>query len=195
VTGPGRNYEDTINCPPRIRSGSVYKPKYGRERQMDWICEKGSRAMCERPPRWSFQFRAKWILRARNGGFMLAERSFSSRTRPRMSRIRHCVECPNCRTRYLLSFRRYGNGAYLVSTLIGSVEEYALYCSCTGAGVVRWKSRETKACQVSKEAFDRGYRSPEEIFPISEVPKSPRQFHISAYSGDWGSIGRRKQSY
>jgi hypothetical protein len=76
------------------------------------------------------------------------------------------VECPNCRTRYLLSFRQYANGAHLVCTLIGSGEEYALYCSCYGAGIVRWKSRETKAYQVSKSAYERGYGSPEEIFSM-----------------------------
>ena len=87
-----------------------------------------------------------------------------------MSRIRHCVECPACRTRYLLSFRRYANGACLVSTLTGSIEEYALYCSCNRAGVVRCKSRETKPYQVSKLAYDRGYGGPNEIFRMNEEP-------------------------
>jgi hypothetical protein len=111
-----------------------------------------------------------------------------------MSRIRHCVECPNCRTRYLLSFRRYGNGSYLVSTLIGSFEEYSLYCSCTGAGVVRWKSRETKAYQVSKLAYDRGYGGPDEIFPMHGDQNNLRPFTVSGHLG-WSSMGRRKQSF
>ena len=111
-----------------------------------------------------------------------------------MSRIRHCVECPNCRTRYLLSFRRYANGSYLVSTLIGSVEEYALYCSCIGAGVVPCKSRETKAYQVSKLAYDRGYGSPEEIFLINRDFKNHRVLDVGDYLGGLRPMGPRKQS-
>jgi hypothetical protein len=111
-----------------------------------------------------------------------------------MSRIRHCVECPNCRTRYLLSFRRFGNGSYLVSMLIGSVEEYALYCSCIGAGVVRWKSRETKAYQVSKQAYDRGYGSPDEISLMNRDFKDHRALGVGGYLGRLSSMGPRKQS-
>ena len=45
-----------------------------------------------------------------------------------MPRIRHCVECPNCRTRYLIAFTPYSNGAYLIPTAEDSKEEYTLYC-------------------------------------------------------------------
>jgi hypothetical protein len=84
-----------------------------------------------------------------------------------MSRIRHCVECPRCLTRYLIGFSPYRNGSYLVATLNGSAEEYALYCCCRGLPVVTpWRWRETKACEVSHEAYDRGYGTPEEIVPV-----------------------------
>ncbi|HZD09509.1 MAG TPA: hypothetical protein VE176_14735, partial [Candidatus Limnocylindrales bacterium] len=43
-----------------------------------------------------------------------------------MLRIRHCVECPKCLTRYLIAFSPYSNGSYLVPTVYGSSEEYIL---------------------------------------------------------------------
>ena len=45
-------------------------------------------------------------------------------------RIRHCVECPKCLTQYLVGFSPYSNGSYLVPSVVGSSEEYTLYCSC-----------------------------------------------------------------
>jgi hypothetical protein len=82
-----------------------------------------------------------------------------------------------------------------VSTLSGSVEEYALYCSCIGAGVVRWKSRETKAYQVSKPAYDRGYGSPDEIFPMFRKSETSRPFNASGILGGWIGMRRRKKSF
>jgi len=88
---------------------------------------------------------------------------------PLMSRIRHCVECPKCLTRYLVAFSPYGNGSYLVPARQDSSEEYALYCCCGGFPIVNsWKWREAKACAVSLEAYERGYGTPEEIFPVTD---------------------------
>jgi hypothetical protein len=89
-----------------------------------------------------------------------------------MSRIRHCVECPKCLTRYLIPFSPYRNGSYLIRTIDGCSDEYALYCSCrksTAASVWRWN--EVQTCAVSNAAYDRGYGTPEEIVPIRDRPQ------------------------
>jgi len=36
-------------------------------------------------------------------------------------RIRRCLECPKCHTRYLLGFSPYSNGSYVVSVGAGSL--------------------------------------------------------------------------
>jgi hypothetical protein len=41
-------------------------------------------------------------------------------------RIRHCVECPKCGTRYLLGHSQYGNGSYLAVQHLGRSEEYTM---------------------------------------------------------------------
>jgi hypothetical protein len=95
-------------------------------------------------------------------------------------RIRHCVECPKCLTRYLIAFSPYSNGSFLVPTVYGSSEEYILYCCCRGLPVVSpWRWGETKAYEVSHEAYDRGYGTPEEILPLTNQP--PWSFDISRY--------------
>lgn len=92
-----------------------------------------------------------------------------------MPRIRHCVQCPKCLTRYLVPFSPYCNGSYLIPTVEGSLEEYALYCSCGRGSVASlWRWNEVKACEVSKAAYDRGYGTPEEIVPISNQPQDTR---------------------
>lgn len=82
-------------------------------------------------------------------------------------RIRHCVECPRCLTRYLVGFSPYGNKSYLVPNVSGSSEEYTLYCSCGGRSVAsRWGSVDVKTCAVSKVAYTRGYGTPEEVMTM-----------------------------
>jgi len=77
-------------------------------------------------------------------------------------RIRHCLECPNCGTRYLIGLSPYGNGAYVVSSLAGQAEEHTLYCSCGRPGITcRWSDLGCYA--VSNGAYDRGYGRPDEI--------------------------------
>src|SRR5215469_2591148 len=94
-----------------------------------------------------------------------------------MLRIRHCVECPKCFTRYIVSFSPYRNGSYLITT-DGSSEEYALHCSCSRASAMnRW--RKVKACAVSKEAYDRGYGAPDEITPIPNELRAGVQWPLN----------------
>lgn len=88
-----------------------------------------------------------------------------------MPRIRHCVECPNCRTRYLIAFSPYSNGAYLVPLVDGSRDEYILYCCCgNGFTPNRWTWRAVKPCEVSKTAYDRGYGTADEILLVHQEP-------------------------
>src|SRR5450631_1538229 len=83
------------------------------------------------------------------------------------SRVRHCVECPKCCTRYLAGFSPYRNGSYLVPIAKGYWEEWILYCSC---GVPphssRWNWDELKLYVVNNQAHHRGYGGPEDILCI-----------------------------
>ena len=80
------------------------------------------------------------------------------------TRIRHCVSCPHCHTRYLIGFSPYENGSYLASTTEGRFEEYVLYCSCREFPVPsRWTGNEIRTCEVSNSAYRRGYGSPDEV--------------------------------
>lgn len=109
-----------------------------------------------------------------------------------MSRIRHCVECPKCLTRYLIPFSPYRNGSYLIQTVEGSSEEYALYCACrkgTVASLCRWS--EVKSCEVSNAAYDRGYGTPEEIVPINQ-PQDEWSVDVSKYLNNLKSIERQR---
>lgn|ERR1700727_1379526 len=97
-------------------------------------------------------------------------------------RIRHCVECPKCLTRYLLAFSPYRNGSFLVPTFAGSAEEYTLYCSCrTPAIASRWKSDEMKRYEVSKEAHHRGYGSQEEVCLVNVTHALASSFDVAQY--------------
>lgn len=105
-----------------------------------------------------------------------------------MPRIRHCVECPNCRTRYLIAFNPYSNGAHISPMADGTREEYILHCCCqSGTGASRWKWREVRACEVSKAAYDRGYGTVDEIFMIEPAPRQAWAFEVSGseIGGRW----------
>lgn len=83
------------------------------------------------------------------------------------ARIRHCVECPKCFTRYLVGFSPYRNGSCLVPLAKGFMEEWTLYCSCgRPPSPSRWNWSELKMYTVSNQAHDRGYGAPEEIVPV-----------------------------
>ncbi|HYM76108.1 MAG TPA: hypothetical protein VE377_09035 [Candidatus Dormibacteraeota bacterium] len=112
-----------------------------------------------------------------------------------MSRIRHCVECPKCFTRYLISFSPYSNGAYLLPAVNGHWDEYILFCSCgRGSGASRWKGNEVMTCSVSKPAFERGYGTPSEILRTRPRERDEWTFDASQYLNDWKSLDRRKSS-
>jgi len=97
-------------------------------------------------------------------------------------RIRHCVECPKCLTRYLVACSPYRNGSYLVPTVAGSLEEYTLYCSCGRPPVSRrWRWDEVKTYEVSKIAYDRGYGKPDEVFPVGNQSRDAWSFDVARY--------------
>jgi hypothetical protein len=105
------------------------------------------------------------------------------------------VECPNCRTRYLIAFTPYSNGAYLVPTVEGGREEYILYCNCGSDSVEsHWKWREVKTCEVSKAAYDRGYGTAHEIFLIHREREEDWACDVSRYVTNWRTIEKRKGS-
>jgi len=82
-------------------------------------------------------------------------------------RFRHCIECPNCNTRYLVGFSPYANGAQVLPLIAGRVEEWILYCACQTPRVPRQcHCSEMKVCRVSKSAHSRGYGSSEEMVYI-----------------------------
>ena len=92
------------------------------------------------------------------------------RANPMSWRIRHCVECPRCLTRYVIGFSPYGNQSYLVPNVGGASEEFTLYCSCGGPSVTsRWTWGDVKTCAVSKVAYRRGYGTPEEVSTMRPV--------------------------
>jgi hypothetical protein len=79
-------------------------------------------------------------------------------------RMRHCVECPKCHTRYLIGFSPYRNGARLVPLVAGVWEQWILYCSCGRPPTSsRWSASELKMYVVSDQAHGRGYGPPAEI--------------------------------
>ena len=79
-----------------------------------------------------------------------------------MSRIRHCLECPNCRLRYVISRSPYRNGSRIVAAIHGGHDEYILYCSCR-RGASRWIEQEVLRCDVSDAAYERGFGTRAEI--------------------------------
>ena len=82
-------------------------------------------------------------------------------------RIRHCVECPKCLTRYLVGFSPFRNGSHLVPLAEGFREEWTLYCSCGRPPTSsRWRWSELKMYVVSNKAYELGYGQPEEIVPV-----------------------------
>jgi hypothetical protein len=100
--------------------------------------------------------------------------------------IRRCVECPKCFTRYLIGFSPYRNGAYLVTTALGSSEEYTLYCSCCRPPAsTQWKWSEMKPYAVAKAAHQRGYGSCQEIVALGD-----RRRQQAADTGE--IVGQRK---
>jgi len=94
-----------------------------------------------------------------------------------MVRIRHCLECPTCRLRYVISLNPYRNGSCIITAVNGGREEYLLYCACR-RGASRWIERDVLLCDVSTAAYERGYGTNVEIW----CPRSRRGMAES--SGD-----------
>lgn len=109
-----------------------------------------------------------------------------------MSRIRHCVECPGCRTRYLVSLSPYKNGSYLVATANGFCGEYLLYCCCGRSSC--WRETEVMTCEVSKAAYERGFGTENEIQPLERESQDGWPFDVSRYFSDWKVTEKRKNS-
>jgi hypothetical protein len=79
-------------------------------------------------------------------------------------RFRHCVECPQCHTRYVMGFSPYDNGSYLTALHHELTEEWVLYCSCAAPIVSsRWRYDELRFYAVSNSAYRRGYGCASEI--------------------------------
>jgi hypothetical protein len=85
-----------------------------------------------------------------------------------MTRIRHCVECPNCRLRYIVASSPYSNGARLLPLQGGSADHYLLYWSCaTPPMITLCKSSEIARYSVSTNAYMAGYGNSEEIASLA----------------------------
>lgn len=86
-------------------------------------------------------------------------------------RVRHCVACPECGTRYLIGFSPYGNGSHLSQARPESEGEYKLVCTCCRPAVSsRWIRSDLKVYGVSRRAYKRGYGTPEEIRVLKPHP-------------------------
>src|ERR1700678_1402270 len=91
-------------------------------------------------------------------------------------RVRHCVEGPKCRIRYLIGFSPYGNGSHLISHVAGFSEEWTLYCSCGRPPISsRWRANDLEMYAVSSPAYDRGYGPSDEIATLGT--KSRKKSH------------------
>jgi hypothetical protein len=85
-----------------------------------------------------------------------------------MTRLRHCVECPKCRTRYLPSFSPYRNGSYLIPLTVHGASEWILYCSCRmPAASSQWDLTDLKPYEICGQAYRRGYGSPDEVWDVN----------------------------
>jgi hypothetical protein len=88
------------------------------------------------------------------------------------SRIRSCVECPKCHTRYLIGSSPYPNGSYIVAHPPAAADLLRLYCACDNSVSSRaFKFSELKMYSVSDWAVRRGYGSPEEIVLVQAATK------------------------
>lgn len=85
-------------------------------------------------------------------------------------RIRHCVECPECRTRYVIGFSPYDNGTCLLIRREGNSERYTLLCSCGEPfSITRLHEKALIRCVVLTCAYQRRYGSSDEIAPLGST--------------------------
>jgi hypothetical protein len=95
-----------------------------------------------------------------------------------MSRVRHCVECPKCRTRYLPSFSPYRNGSYLIPLTADAASGWILHCSCRKPPVSsQWGSTDLKPYEICRQAYRRGYGSPDEVWDVTRDSRVDPNWH------------------
>ena len=105
-----------------------------------------------------------------------------------MSRVRHCIECPKCLIRYVISRTPYGNGAYVIPAIKDSGDEYIRYCSCSGRSFrSRSRSGEVMLCYVLKPAYERGYGTAREISPVDPDLRERWPVDAGKYLNRWKS--------
>lgn len=84
-----------------------------------------------------------------------------------MPRVRHCVVCPKCGTRYVPGRSPYRNGSYLIPLIAHAAAGWILYCTC---GVPsQWGPSELKPYEVSAPAYRRGYGTADEVWNITQL--------------------------
>ena len=128
----------------------------------------------------------KWVFASDHFGWEACSNLFAESCPGLMSRARHCIECPRCLTRYVISRSPYSNGAYVIPAVEGSTEEYFLYCSCSGRSVsCRSKSSEVMLCHVRKAAYERGYGRALEITPVDPNLRESWPVDVGKYSAEW----------
>jgi hypothetical protein len=99
-------------------------------------------------------------------------RLWSNRASIYMSRVRHCIECPTCRTRYLPSSSPYRNGSYLIPLTAYGASGWILYCSCRmPPASSHWSSTDLKPYEICRQAYRRGYGSPDEVFALRRTTR------------------------
>ena len=82
--------------------------------------------------------------------------------------LRHCVDCPKCLTRYLMTASPYSNGSLLLRTSVES-DEFLLYCTCMQPPVLsRWTWALAIRCAVSKSVYMRGFGTQQEVVQVGK---------------------------
>lgn len=114
-------------------------------------------------------------------------------------RIRHCVECPKCLTRYLIASSPFRNGSYVIpaapylSKDYTLSDDYILFCACGNPRFAsRWHGSAFKSCKVSKAAYQRGYGTWEEIVPVQSDQQGTRFLWWEALES--GSKGKKENA-
>lgn len=88
------------------------------------------------------------------------------------SRLRSCVECPKCHTRYLIGSSPYYNGSYIVAYPPSGADLLRLYCTCGDLLTSHvFKFSDLKMHAISEWAEKRGYGSPEEIVLVQTATR------------------------
>jgi len=109
-----------------------------------------------------------------------------------MSRIRHCLECPSCGLRYLISLAPYQNGSYLVSSVNGSGDDYILFCSpCRHAS--RRHTTQVMLCEVSNAAYRRGFGTADDVWWLRSEPGSSWTLPALDMPSSWQTSRRKNQ--